>query len=59
MYGGVFGVGYNSGNTRLELVYTDYEDIAVSSSTARAGVAQNNKITADIDTLALKYSYVF
>ena len=59
VYGGVFGVGYNSGNTRLELVYTDYEDIAVSSSTARAGVAQNNKITADIDTLALKYSYVF
>ena len=58
-YGGVFGIGYTDGNNRLELVYTDYEDISITSSVARTGVTTNNKITADLDTLALKYSYAF
>ena len=59
IYGGVFGIGRQEGNSRLELVYTDYEDISISSSVARTGVTTNNKIDADLDTLAFKYSYVF
>ena len=55
----LIGLGYASGNGRLELVYTDYEDISITSSTARTGVTTNNKIEADLDTVSLKYSYVF
>ena len=55
----LIGLGYASGNGRIELVYTDYEDISLSSSVARTGVTTNNKIEADLDTLSLKYSYVF
>ena len=47
------------GNHRFELVYTDYEDISLSSSVARAGVTNNNKIEAELDTLAFKYAYAF
>ena len=56
---GVFGLGVTDGNSRLEVVYTDYEDISLTSSVARTGVSTNNKISADLDTLALKYSYAF
>ena len=59
VYGGVIGLGAKSDNHRFELVYTDYEDISLTSSTARAGVSPNNKIDADLDTLAFKYSYAF
>lgn len=59
IFGGVIGIGAQSGNSRFELVYTDYEDISLKSSVARTGVTTNNTIDADIDTLALKYSYVF
>ncbi len=59
IFGGVIGVGAKSDNHRFELVYTDYEDFTVTSSTARAGVTSNNKIDADLDTLAIKYSYAF
>ena len=59
IYGGVIGVGTQEDNHRFELVYTDYEDISITSSTARTGVTTNNKIEADLDTFALKYSYVF
>ena len=55
----LIGLGYASGNGRLELVYTDYEDVSLTSSTARTGVTTNNKIEADLDTVSLKYSYVF
>ena len=57
--GGVFGIGTEEGNHRFELVYTDYEDISITSSVARTDVSTNNKIEADLDTLAFKYSYVF
>ena len=57
--GGVFGIGTQDGNHRFELTYTDYEDISLSSTVARTGVTTNNKIDADLDTLAFKYSYVF
>ena len=59
IYGGVIGIGAQSGNGRFELIYTDYEDINLKSSVARTGVTTNNTIDADLDTLAFKYSYVF
>jgi len=59
IYGGVIGIGQESGNSRFELIYTDYEDISLKSSVARTGVTTNNTIDADLDTLAFKYSYVF
>ena len=43
-----------SGNWRTEVTYTDYEDISLTSSVARTGVTTNNKIDADLDTLALR-----
>ena len=59
IFGGVLGVGAQQGNSRFELIYTDYEDINLKSSVARTGVTTNNTIDADLDTLAFKYSYVF
>ena len=59
IYGGLIGIGAQSGNGRFELIYTDYEDINLKSSVARTGVTTNNTIDADLDTLAFKYSYVF
>ena len=44
---------------RLELTYTDYEDVSLTSSVARTGVTNNNKIEADLDATALRLSYVF
>ena len=57
--GYVIGFGVGSGNWRTEIAYTDYEDISLTSSVARTGVTTNNKIDADLDTLALKVSYAF
>ena len=57
--GYVIGFGVDSGNWRTEILYTDYEDISLTSSVARTGVTTNNKIDADLDTLALKVSYAF
>ena len=59
VFGGVIGIGAREGNGRLELLYTDYEDISLTSSVARTGVTVNNKIEADLDTLQLKYSHAF
>ena len=55
----VAGVGIQNDNVRIEMVYTDYEDISLTSSVARTGVTTNNKIDADLDTLAFKISYAF
>ena len=55
----VVGFGVESGNWRTEVAYTDYEDISLTSSVARTGVTTNNKIDADLDTLAFKVSYAF
>ncbi len=57
--GYVIGIGTDSGNWRTEVLYTDYEDISLTSSVARTGVTTNNKIDANLDTLALKVSYAF
>ena len=51
--------GFTDGNSRLELAYTDYDSINLTSTVARTGVTTNNKISADLDTLSLKYSYAF
>ena len=59
VYGGVFGVGMQDGNQRFEVVYTNYEEVSLTSSVARTGVTTNNKIDADLATLSLKSSYVF
>ena len=59
IFGGVFGIGAMSDNHRFELIYTDYEDITLTSSVARADVTNNNKIEAELDTLAFKYAYAF
>ncbi len=57
--GYVIGFGLGSGPLRTELLYTDYEDISITSSVARTDVTTNNKIEADLDTLALRVSYAF
>ena len=57
--GYLYGLGITDGNSRLELSYTDYEDISLTSSVARSGVTTNNKIEADLDVLQIKYSYAF
>jgi len=57
--GYLYGLGITDGNSRLELSYTDYEDISLTSSVARTGVTTNNKIEADLDVLQIKYSYAF
>ena len=57
--GYLVGFGIESGNWRTELTYTDYEDISLTSSVARTGVTTNNKIDADLDTVALRVSYAF
>ena len=44
---------------KVELVYTDYEDVSIKSSVARTGVTTNNLIEADLDTTAIKISYAF
>ena len=59
IYGAVIGIGSKQGNSRFEIVYTDYEDVSLTSTVARTGVTTNNKIDADLDTLAFKYSYAF
>jgi len=59
IYGGVIGLGAKADNHRFEIVYTDYEDISLTSSVARTGVTTNNKIDAELDTFAFKYSYAF
>ena len=44
---------------KMELVYTDYDDVSIKSSVARTGVTTNNVIEADLDTTAIKVSYAF
>ena len=59
LYGGLIGLGMEEGNMRLELTYTDYEDVSLTSSVARTGVTNNNKIEADLDATALRLSFLF
>ena len=59
VYGGVIGIGTKAENMRVEVLYTDYEDINLKSSVARTGVTTNNTIDAELDTLQFKVSYAF
>jgi len=54
VYGGLVGVGYQSGNWRVGLEYTDYQEVSLTSQTN-----SDNKVTADLDTTSLKVSYSF
>ena len=49
----------SSSIARFEVSHTNYEDIELKSSVARTGVTGNNKIEADLDTVAFKLSYAF
>jgi len=44
---------------KIEFIYTDYDDVSLTSSVARTGVTTNNTISADLDTTAIKISYAF
>ena len=54
IYGGQIGLGFGNDNWRLAVEYTDYEEVSLTSSTN-----SDNKITADLDTTAIKLSYNF
>ena len=54
IYGGQIGIGFGNDNWRLAVEYTDYEQVSLTSSTN-----SDNKITADLDTTAVKLSYNF
>ena len=49
---GVKGDWGNHGFYKIEGTYTDYDTLNVTSGVARAGVSTNNKISADLDTVA-------
>ena len=56
-----YGVGYQSdlgGNSiyRLEITHTNYDDISLTSANTRAGVPNNNVISADLDVTQVKAS---
>ncbi len=48
------GFGKRDGNAKIELAYSDFEDISISSSGGNT-----NKVTADADALTLRFSYGF
>ena len=62
--GNVFGFGFqrDAGSNsfmRAEYTYTDYDEISLTSTVARANVSTNNKIKADLDASLLTLSYGF
>ena len=57
--GVLIGAGVRNGNIKMEVTYTDYDNVSLTSSVARTGVTTNNKVTADLDATAFKISYVF
>ena len=57
--GVLIGAGVRNGNIKMEVTYTDYDNISLTSSVARTGVTTNNKVTADLDATAFKISYIF
>ena len=54
IYGALIGFGKKTGNTKVELFYSDFEDISISSTGGNA-----NKVTADADALTLRLSLGF
>ena len=54
IFGYQLGFGQRSGNLKLEVAYSDFEDISLSSSGGGT-----NSISADADALTLRMSYGF
>ena len=52
--GALIGLGKKTGNSKLELFYSDFEDISISSSGGNS-----NKVTADADALTLRLTLGF
>ena len=48
------GFGKRDGNAKIELAYSDFENISISSTGGNT-----NKVTADADALTLRFSYGF
>ena len=53
--GGLIGVGAKNGKTKIELFYSDFEDISLSSS----GGDNSNSVTADADAVTLRLTIGF
>ena len=51
IYGAQIGLGFRNGNLKYEASYSDFGDIDVSSD--------NNKVTADADSMQFRISYGF
>lgn len=54
IYGAQIGLGFKDGNGKIELFYSDFEDISLTSSGGNS-----NSISADADALTLRFSYGF
>ena len=54
IFGGQIGIGKKSGNGKVELFYSDFEDISISATGGGT-----NSVTADADALTLRFSIGF
>ena len=54
IFGALIGAGIKTGNTKVELFYSDFEDISISSTGGNT-----NKVTADADAITLRLSIGF
>ena len=54
IFGALVGIGKKTGKGKVELFYSDFEDISISSSGGNS-----NSITADADALTLRFSIGF
>ena len=54
IFGALIGVGKKTGKTKIELFYSDFEDISISSTGGNT-----NKVSADADALTLRLSVGF
>ena len=52
-----YGVGVKGENLRLEVSYSDFDDISITGT--GSGETNQNKITADADATTIKVSYSF
>ena len=54
IYGALIGIGKKAGKSKVELFYSDFEDISISSTGGNT-----NKVTADADALTLRFTLGF